>query len=392
MTPELAVLVRAAAEAPVNGGSAAEGVPLPGRLEWSRLAALAETHGLTVRLGALLQRTPAVVPQELLAALAKEAAANARRNLEFTTRLQRVLSALHDAAVPALAYKGPVLAEALYGAQPLREFRDVDVLIEPRDWPRARDCLKALGLEPNQRFTPAQEAAYVRSNNEMAFDGWGARHWLEVEWGIVPRYFAVEFRMADLMARAAEVPLAGTPVRTLSPEDTLLTLVVHGSKHGWARLCWVADVADLLRVRTLDWSRVAAEAERMGIVRMLMVALRLAERLQPEAVEKAREGLRAHGAAGLLSSDATSERLADEFWHALQHRPGRYAADSWRFFVMMPRLRERWRDRVRFYWRLLVTPETGEWKAVSLPDALYPLYYPLRWLRLAVKPLLRVLR
>ena len=46
-------------------------------------------------------------------------------------------------------------------------------------------------------------------------------------------------------------------------------------------------------------------------------------------------------------------------------------------------LRERWRDKFRFLWRLLWTPSVGEWEAVRLPKILFPLYSFVRLLRLA---------
>jgi hypothetical protein len=51
----------------------------------------------------------------------------------------------------------------------------------------------------------------------------------------------------------------------------------------------------------------------------------------------------------------------------------------------MLRLREHWRDRIRFLWRLAVTPSVGEWQAVQLPDAMFPLYFGVRFFRLMGK-------
>ncbi|WP_410971925.1 nucleotidyltransferase family protein, partial [Salmonella sp. SAL4445] len=49
------------------------------------------------------------------------------------------------------------------------------------------------------------------------------------------------------------VSLAGTAVPNLPPEELLLTLCAHASKHTWGRLIWICDVAELLRVsREID--------------------------------------------------------------------------------------------------------------------------------------------
>jgi hypothetical protein len=57
--------------------------------------------------------------------------------------------------------------------------------------------------------------------------------------------------------------------------------------------------------------------------------------------------------------------------------------ESVAYFRLMMALRERWQDRVSFCWRLLVTPGSGEWSAVRLPGALFPLYRVVRVCRLA---------
>jgi hypothetical protein len=64
-----------------------------------------------------------------------------------------------------------------------------------------------------------------------------------------------------------------------------------------------------------------------------------------------------------------------------------YEVESISYFRLMLRLRERWRDRLRFLWRLASTPGPGEWSAVRLPDRLFPLYWLVRVFRLAARVL-----
>jgi hypothetical protein len=52
---------------------------------------------------------------------------------------------------------------------------------------------------------------------------------------------------------------------------------------------------------------------------------------------------------------------------------------------LMLRLRERRADRLRFLSRLAFTPGPGEWKAVRLPVAFFPLYRLVRVGRLAAR-------
>jgi hypothetical protein len=61
---------------------------------------------------------------------------------------------------------------------------------------------------------------------------------------------------------------------------------------------------------------------------------------------------------------------------------GNSDVESLRYFVFMMRLRERWRDRIRFAWRLASTPSLEEWNAAAFSDWLFPLYHGVRAWRL----------
>jgi hypothetical protein len=57
-------------------------------------------------------------------------------------------------------------------------------------------------------------------------------------------------------------------------------ICIHGAKHFWERLTWVADVAAMAsREPRLDWEMVFVSAKEVGAERMLHVALRLVQEL-----------------------------------------------------------------------------------------------------------------
>jgi len=46
-----------------------------------------------------------------------------------------------------------------------------------------------------------------------------------------------------------------TDVSALSVEDELVLICIHGAKHFWERLMWIADVAALISAQTaINWS------------------------------------------------------------------------------------------------------------------------------------------
>ena len=62
----------------------------------------------------------------------------------------------------------------------------------------------------------------------------------------------------------------------MAPEELLIILCVHGSKHAWERLKWVVDVAELLRSQRLNWKRVFSTATKWKCRRMALLGLAFA--------------------------------------------------------------------------------------------------------------------
>ena len=75
--------------------------------------------------------------------------------------------------------------------------------------------------------------------------------------------------------------LTGAEVASLAPEDLLLILCVHGTKHYWEQLKWTCDITELINAyrQKLDWNRILDRARRLGGERMLLLGLFLAHHL-----------------------------------------------------------------------------------------------------------------
>lgn len=74
--------------------------------------------------------------------------------------------------------------------------------------------------------------------------------------------------------------LGGAKVPDMSPENNLIVLCTHGSKHVWSRLSWICDVAQLLASSPdLDWKEVTSEVKKAGLGRTLALGILLAHRV-----------------------------------------------------------------------------------------------------------------
>jgi hypothetical protein len=191
---------------------------------------------------------------------------------------------------------------------------------------------------------------------------------------------ALPLEQAGFWSRLETVSLAGTPVPSFAPEDLLLVLCVHGSKHRWERLEWIACVAECLRARPrLDWGLLSRQARVLGSRRMLHLGLLLAHEildapLPPDVLARIRADRAAH---------ALARQVRDALF-APRHAPPGIVGRS----VFYLRMRERLRDRLRYgllLARLSVTPTRAQRMRLSLPARLAFVHYALRPLYLVAK-------
>ncbi|HYX68130.1 MAG TPA: nucleotidyltransferase family protein [Terriglobales bacterium] len=351
---------------------------LAGPLDWELLLQAAEAQGIEPLLcWHLLESMPEAVPGALRERLQARFARHARSNLLLAGELVRMVGRLEAAGVAALAYKGPALAEALYGNLALREFSDLDILVEAESVGRAQEVLRVLGYRPSLELSARQQAAYLRSGCEVGFVSREGAMVVELHWRVAPRHFVAEPAASELLASARWATVGGAPLRTLAPEDLLPALALHAAKHVWQGLGWICDISELLRAfPSLDWAEVEGRAQKLGLRRLLYLPLHLAIELLDAPV-----------AAAVQARIAADPEVAAMVREILQRPLLEAARPEWsladhRFFL---RARERRGDRLRYLLRLAVTPGTAEWQSVRLPEFLFPLYPAVRLVRLAGK-------
>ncbi len=339
-------------------------------LHWESVFKLASYHRVLPALYTRLQNQPDV-PANIQSALHARFFAHCQRAIRFSAELVTIVKTFEAERIPAIAQKGPVLAHVLYGDPVMREFGDLDILLRPGDVSRACDALRGLGYEKQLALSPRQEKAYLRSGYEYVFGRGAERNLVELQWNLLPRFYAVDLDVDDLFRRSVEKDFEGCQARVLSTEDQILFLCLHAAKHQWAQLGMIRDIVALSPLK-IDWDWVCDEARRLGITRILVISLLLAHELL---------------GAELPAAVATLPEVSGgrEFVRTIQAKlaAGRELdPESLAYFRLLLHLRERWQDRVRFLWRLAVTPSVGEWQALQVPDALFPLYLGVRLFRI----------
>ena len=244
-------------------------------VDWTRLLLLAEEHGVLGQLAAGLNDDgAALVPPEI-----KQSFVELRRRenfltLRLTAELFRLLELFGKQGISSLAIKGPVLAREAYADPSARAYGDLDLLVRQRDIRRATELMIASGYEAAVSLnamdagkTPGQYL-FSKSDSKLLIE-------LHNDWTL--RYFPRPLRIEEFFARQIYVSVDGHEVPTPCVEDHLVLICIHGAKHFWERLSWIADVAGLIsRQTSIDWERAASSAKAVQAEHLLHTGLRLA--------------------------------------------------------------------------------------------------------------------
>lgn len=314
-------------------------------------------------------------PAEVAAALRTRQAGIARDNLRLTAELLRILGHFARHGVEAIPFKGPALAGAAYGDVGLRENGDLDLLLKKEDIETAEGLLAGLGYAFKDDVSPDLRARIRTLSYALPLvrRAGGATYLVELHWDLLPeRTRWTEYDVAGVWERRTTVALGGHRVPALAPEDMLLLLCVHGSKHRWSALKWLVDLVQYASSRTIEWEAVLHRADQIGARRMLGLSFLLAERLLEYPVPAPIEPIaRADRGLGVLVRQVSA---------SLASVSAPSVRDTTLFrFRMGDRRLQRW----RYLWDVAMRPTQAELNTLRLPALLAGLYWLYRPLRLA---------
>ncbi len=272
--------------------------------DWARLLVLAEKHGVAGHLAACLREfAEDLVPPGIIQMLADHQRANIFSTLRLTAELFRILDRFTSQGIGALVVKGPVLAVQAYGDPAMRSYGDLDLLVRQRDIRRATELMNAAGYSAAVSLR-AIDAGKIPG--QYLFSKPDAKLIVELHNDGTLRYFPRRVPLEEFFARQIRVRFDAREIPALSVEDELVLICIHGAKHFWERLMWIADVAALVsRQSGIDWECVADSARAVGAERMLHTGLRLASNLlQVQLPDKVQARVQPDVAAARLAEQA----------------------------------------------------------------------------------------
>jgi len=339
------------------GAAEPESLELPPEGAWQGFRDAAAYHGL--RLGTLVAFSQSDVLSRVPLGVRSDLEEECRRHSTFqlaqAVELGRLAGHLDRSGITALAFKGPVLTQQLFGDVVSRESADLDLLVPNGSVFAALEVLEKEGYKWAEMGPRPNQAADLLSDHAFTLQSDDGRFLVDLHWHVAEDV-ALDFvpELSSLFESSETVDLLGHPVVTVSREKQLPLLGFHAVKHAWYLLKWFVDIAALAKLPEFDWDaafRFIDSSQSKGVARVSHLGLLVADRLfdSPLPPEVRRRIERDRRATALVPVVIDDIRTSREYNMSEQHRIllGLNAGAWSRLKTVVARVLERASRRVR---------------------------------------------
>ena len=302
---------------------------------------------------------------------------NTLKALKQAAELVRLVRRFEGAGVRVLPLKGPTLAMQAYGDLALRHAGDLDLLVEPASVWNADRVLRDRGYirtAPEYELSSGQAAAFMKIRKDFSYTHPKSAIHVELHWRWSQNSYLLPLSLDELWPRRDFVRFGSKRVAAMPRQELLLYLCGHGAHTGWFRLKWLCDIAELTKEdRDLDMPQVIARAQDLGVTRMLVQGLLLADQMLDTPLPAALPaGMSQDRTVQSLVHVATQALLQDERYWSTDNTPV-----SWMPAQLRYRLKLRGDLRYKRHNAYFHSLWTDSCQWIHLPKWLFPLYFVL---------------
>jgi len=349
-------------------------------IDWNIIFNLASSQRMLPLFYRNLRLTfPEAIPPDIVTRLANVYHINARKNWMLAREMLRIVDNFNFRNVSIVPYKGPILAEQIYGDVALRNFADLDFLIPQNQLHEADELLQALGYIRERQTTPAREEFFLKTEHHYEFINRENGVLVEIHWKVSPNIFFLQPEITSFWDQLQPIAFFGKKVLSFPSEVMLQILCEHGTRHKWSRLSWICDVAGLIETKKPDLMSMIGRSKELRNRRPLLLGLYLAKDLLDAQISKeiynlanADQGVRENA---IKVKGALFETMLS-YGGNIDHLPMQQS-NEFGFYLNLIEMR-----KIRQIMQHAITPRDKDWNTIQLPDRLIPLYYLIRPIRL----------
>ncbi len=259
--------------------------------DWNDLSILAHQHGIfplfyrTLKLNALNLVLP-----ETMSELKSAYMIIAQRNILMSAELIHITKLLNKNDIEAIAFKGPSLAQIAYGDITLRQYVDLDILVNKDQVYEAGKLMSDNGHHSILPLTILRNAVCLDTAKDFSLMSEKSAVHTELHWHLFEKRFRNKFTNPNFSTKYQNCIINNTSIKTLANEMLIVYLCLHGSKHGWERIEWICDIDRLVRAQNINWNKSIEFSKQLHSVKTFHLGLGLSRQLfytpLPEKIQK----------------------------------------------------------------------------------------------------------
>ena len=283
--------------------------------------------------------------------------------LQQTALLLEINKLFQENNIECLHFKGPTLSYLLYQESSLRQYRDIDLLIEKKDIQKSIALLIQNGFELKTPYFKKEylNIRYQLYSKDHLFEKYNCQ--IELHWSLSD-LFNNKINQS-FFSNKKTILLHHQSIQILDEPYYLSYLMLHGCCSGWTRLHWLIDIVDFIKTHSIDWQKIKNIMEMAGYSKALDEVIELLflffsieipiNRNTPKKLIK--------NAKNLLQLPIKKSSLSQGGIHVV-----------YRQCILLNKKKKK---KISLVTKLLISPPV-DWQLLPLPKSLFFLYYPLR--------------
>lgn len=309
-----------------------------------------------------------LIPQEILRIMKSYNMNIAKTNMLMSAELIKVMKNFKTTNISAIPYKGPLLAQLAYGDITLRQYVDLDILVEENQLRQAINILKQ-----NDYIVDEEEYKYIMKNKSIFHDIslYKNNIHIELHWKLFSDEFKTDIENIQIKENLSQVSISNHTLESFENEILILYLTVHGAKHRWERIEWLLDIVKIVQNQTINWDRLLELMHTTKTSKILLSTLYLCQNILdldiPEKVQ-------------ILINDVKILKLSKNFekdFYKNFTNPIKRKVQTKTISKIQYDVLNGFKSKASFLLSLL-KPSELDFKSVDFPKYLYILYYFIR--------------
>jgi len=232
---------------------------------WKQLINLAHVHGVFPLVYHALKRYTEFIPSHTILRMKSYNINIVKRNMLMSTELLKITKLFNTLDIKNISFKGPTLSQLAYKDINLRQYSDLDILIDEDNIYNIVELLLQNGYTSSSPITLLNNKTFCQLDNDFSIFTSKTNILIELHWRLFRKKIGKHKTFQEYHDNKTMVQISNAKIATLSLENLLVYLCIHGSKHAWERLEWVKDIDALIskEYANINWDITLAIAKEM---------------------------------------------------------------------------------------------------------------------------------